>query len=56
MSLNLPLIYEGVQPIEDINNLSKNQYIFRSLPFSLGVDSNVAFFTSIFTSLRLYVV
>jgi hypothetical protein len=54
-SLDLPpYIFEGVQPIEK----KLNQINISSVPlyFALGVDSNIAFFTLIFTSLQLYVV
>jgi hypothetical protein len=47
-------IYEGVQSISRINNQINISYV--PLPFALGVNSNVAFFTSILTSLRLYIV
>jgi hypothetical protein len=46
-----PYIFDGVRPVEDQQS-GQNQYIFCSLLFPLGVDSNVAFFTS----LRFYVV
>jgi hypothetical protein len=36
-----PYIFEGVRPIEHPQS-NQNPYIFRSLPFALGVESNVA--------------
>jgi hypothetical protein len=54
--LDLPLIYS--KGYDRLNNQqsNQNQYIFCSFIFDLGIDSNIVFFTSIFTSLRLYVV
>jgi hypothetical protein len=50
-----PYIYEGVRPIPRTNNRIKSIYLPFLYFFSLGVASNVAFYTSIFTSLRLYI-
>jgi hypothetical protein len=51
-----PLIYlKGYNRLKHQQS-NQNQYIFRPFTFALGVDSNLSFFTSIFTSLRLYVV
>jgi hypothetical protein len=54
--LDLPYIYEGVQPIAGtINQINRSVYQFL-YSLALRVASNVAFFIPIFTSLRLYVV
>jgi hypothetical protein len=51
-----PYIFEGIRPIElsTIKSIQIN-ISFVPLLFALGVDNNITFFTSIFTSLRLYV-
>jgi hypothetical protein len=56
MGPDLPLIY--LKGYDRLNNQQSNQINISFVPllFALGVDSNLAFFTSIFTSLRLYVV
>jgi hypothetical protein len=48
MGADPPCIFEGVRPMKHQQS-NQNQYIFRSLPFALGVGSNVDFI-SIFTS------